>query len=116
MGSGLFDEYDEDLWQDSHWGQHWVEPTSPASAGPTSATPAHATGAGDHAAHETLNAAGSRARERSIDGTDPTDVVAHLDDQDLEDLASMLYARLQTRLRRDLIVDRERSGFLTDFR
>ena len=56
------------------------------------------------------------ARERAISGTDPTDVVAHLDDQDLEDLATMLFDRLQTRLRRDLIIDRERSGFLTDFR
>jgi len=43
-------------------------------------------------------------------------MVAHLDDQDLEDLATLLFDRLQTRLRRDLIVDRERTGFLTDFR
>ena len=68
------------------------------------------------AAHHDLAAPGSRPRERSVDGTDPTDMVAHLDDQDLEDLATLLFDRLQTRLRRDLIVDRERTGFLTDFR
>ena len=68
------------------------------------------------ATHHDLAGTGTRPRERSIDGTDPTDVIAHLDDQDLEDLATMLFERLQTRLRRDLIVDRERSGFLTDFR
>ena len=49
------------------------------------------------AAHHDLAAPGTRPRERSIDGTDPTDIVAHLDDQDLEDLATLLFDRLQTR-------------------
>ena len=43
-------------------------------------------------------------------------LIAQLADEDLEDLASLLYGRLVTRLRRDLIVDRERAGLLTDFR
>jgi Domain of unknown function (DUF4157) len=137
----VFSHHDEDLSRDSHFGQHLV-PAQPAttSTAATPATPvtpaagavpavqAHempavagvaaavAGGAQSAATHHDLMAAGTRPRERSIDGTDPTDVIAHLDDQDLEDLASLLFDRLQTRLRRDLIVDRERSGFLTDFR
>jgi hypothetical protein len=136
----ILSRYDADYTHDSHWGQHEVPatPATPATT-PTAATPttptggapvpavqaavastevAAATAAVAHAAatHHDLAGAGTRPRERSIDGTDPTDIIAHLDDQDLEDLATMLFDRLQTRLRRDLIVDRERSGFLTDFR
>jgi hypothetical protein len=59
---------------------------------------------------------GSRGREREVPGADPTDVLAHLDDHDVEALASMLYGRIVTRFRRQLLIDRERSGFLTDFR
>jgi hypothetical protein len=98
-------------------------PTGAAPAALAHDTPAVATaaaavagGAQAAATHHDLAATGTRPRERSIDGTDPTDVIAHLDDQDLEDLATLLFDRLQTRLRRDLIVDRERTGFLTDFR
>jgi Domain of unknown function (DUF4157) len=43
-------------------------------------------------------------------------VLAQLADEDVEDLANLLYNRLIIRLRRDLIVDRERAGLLTDFR
>jgi hypothetical protein len=35
---------------------------------------------------------------------------------DLDDLATRLYERLRSRLRRELLVDRERAGLLTDFR
>ena len=135
----ILSRYDADYTHDSHWGQHEVPatPATPATT-PTAATPttpaggaavpavqaavasteaATATAAVATAAtHHDLAGTGTRPRERSIDGTDPTDVIAHLDDQDLEDLATMLFERLQTRLRRDLIVDRERTGFLTDFR
>jgi hypothetical protein len=133
---------DVDLFHDSTFGMHKVPaqpattptatpPATPApgvgAPTPTVVTPetpavtatgvAVAAGAAAAAAtHHELAAAGTKARERSIDGTDPTDMIAHLDDQDLEDLAALLFDRLQTRLRRDLIVDRERSGFLTDFR
>jgi hypothetical protein len=135
LTGSLFAAYDEDLSKDAHFNQQWIEPT--ARAATTAATAATAAGAATPAtttaltaqqtgaaagavaaqgAHHELDTAGTRARERAISGTDPTDVVAHLDDQDLEDLATMLFERLQTRLRRDLIIDRERSGFLTDFR
>ncbi|GAA4425691.1 hypothetical protein GCM10023148_28660 [Actinokineospora soli] len=39
-----------------------------------------------------------------------------LDRVDLEDLTNRLYDRLRGRLRLELLVDRERAGFLTDFR
>jgi hypothetical protein len=57
-----------------------------------------------------------RARERSGLGDDVTDVLSNLDEADIEQLATLLYSRLRTRLRRELLVDRERTGFLTDFR
>ncbi len=38
------------------------------------------------------------------------------DDEDLEELARRLYERLRHRLRRELLLDRERSGFLVDSR
>jgi hypothetical protein len=138
LTGNLFAAYDQDLSKDAHFTQHWVEPAArgavaagtaalaagaatPATTAATTAATTQPTGAAAGAAvaqgaHHELDAPGTRARERAISGTDPTDVVSHLDDQDLEDLATMLFERLQTRLRRDLIIDRERSGFLTDFR
>jgi hypothetical protein len=68
------------------------------------------------AAHALHGERGSRGREREVPGADPTDVLAHLDDHDVEALASMLYGRMVTRFRKQLLIDRERSGFLTDFR
>ena len=35
---------------------------------------------------------------------------------DLDQVAGALYDRLRTRLRRELLIDRERAGLLTDFR
>jgi hypothetical protein len=121
---------DEDYFHDTRFGMHAVPPQAPTpqAAGAVPTAQAHETPAVANAgaavaggvqaamSHHQLEAVGTRPRERTIDGTDPTDIVAHLDDQDLEDLATLLFDRLQTRLRRDLIVDRERTGFLTDFR
>ena len=45
-----------------------------------------------------------------------SNVVDQLEDEDVEELANLLYSRLVTRLRRELIIDRERAGLLTDFR
>jgi hypothetical protein len=39
-----------------------------------------------------------------------------IDDLDLEELSARLYGRLRSRLRLELLVDRERSGRLTDYR
>ena len=130
MVAPVLSAFDQDYAKDAHFGQHQVasqaaitptaaHPPAPAGTGTPAvqaqAAPAIATQA-TAAPHHDLAAPGSRPRERSVEGTDPTDMVAHLDDQDLEDLATLLFDRLQTRLRRDLIVDRERTGFLTDFR
>jgi hypothetical protein len=38
------------------------------------------------------------------------------DDLDLDELAGRLYDRLRSRLRMELLLDRERAGMLTDFR
>jgi hypothetical protein len=53
-------------------------------------------------------------------GTEPathTAVLPHeLDSSHLEELTQRIYDRLRSRLRTDLLVDRERAGLLTDFR
>jgi hypothetical protein len=57
------------------------------------------------------------ARETAeASSTEVSRLLDHLDDEDVEDLATLLYSRLVTRLRQDLIIDRERAGLLTDFR
>lgn len=45
-----------------------------------------------------------------------SDPATDFDEPDLEELATKIYDRLRSRLRRELIVDRERAGLLTDFR
>jgi hypothetical protein len=51
-------------------------------------------------------------------GTTATPAHHHVDinDLDLEELSARLYSRLRSRLRLELLVDRERSGQLTDYR
>lgn len=50
-------------------------------------------------------------------GTDPgQDEIIDLDRIDLDLLSARLYDRLRSRLRMELLVDRERAGLLTDFR
>jgi hypothetical protein len=39
-----------------------------------------------------------------------------INDLDLDDLSARLYSRLRSRLRLELLVDRERAGQLTDYR
>jgi hypothetical protein len=55
--------------------------------------------------------AANRAGEEADD-----DLTFGLDETDLDELALRLYDRLRSRLRRELLVDRERAGLLTDFR
>jgi hypothetical protein len=37
-------------------------------------------------------------------------------DTDMDELAGKLYEKIRTRLKSELLVDRERAGFLTDLR
>jgi len=46
----------------------------------------------------------------------PSNVDVDLDHVDMEELSTRLYDRLRTRLRLELLVDRERAGLLSDFR
>jgi hypothetical protein len=59
---------------------------------------------------------GRRAGERDVHEPRADDPLSRLDAQDLEDLTDLLYGRVRTRLRRELLIDRERAGLLTDFR
>ncbi|SDH80499.1 protein of unknown function [Actinokineospora alba] len=56
--------------------------------------------------------AGTGAADMHGSEEEPVD----LDRVDLEDLTARLYDRVRSRLRLELLVDRERSGWLTDFR
>jgi uncharacterized protein DUF4157 len=49
-------------------------------------------------------------------GNHDRDSGSAMDDADLDELATRLYDRLRSRLRTELLVDRERAGLLTDFR
>lgn len=48
--------------------------------------------------------------------TDPSDQPIEIERLDLEQLTARLYDRLRTRIRMELLIDRERAGLLTDFR
>jgi hypothetical protein len=56
----------------------------------------------------------SGAGQRDMHGSEEEPV--DLDRVDMEDLTARLYDRVRSRLRLELLVDRERSGLLTDFR
>jgi hypothetical protein len=76
------------------------------------------TGAAPGTAAATLVAAhpGDHHTVGSQSQADDGDTLIDLDDIDMDDLAVRLYDRLRSRLRRELLVDRERAGLLTDFR
>jgi hypothetical protein len=80
------------------------EPGSSASAHHTAAV----AGAGTAGSHEATRHEGhvGPSGHETID-------LEHLD---LDDLSSRIYSRLRSKLRLELLVDRERAGFLTDFR
>jgi hypothetical protein len=48
--------------------------------------------------------------------TDPSDQPIEVERLDLDQLAARIYDRLRTRIRMELLIDRERAGLLTDFR
>ncbi|OLF16057.1 eCIS core domain-containing protein [Actinophytocola xanthii] len=48
--------------------------------------------------------------------TDPSDRPIEVERLDLDQLAARIYDRLRTRIRMELLIDRERAGLLTDFR
>lgn len=83
-------------------------------------SPTAATGtAAPHGSAGTVPA-GSQTAATSAHSTTPlpssTQGNINLDHMDIEDLTSRIYDRLRTRLRTELLVDRERAGLLTDFR
>lgn len=54
--------------------------------------------------------------DEDTDTQDRDNAVSSMDDAELDELATRLYDRLRSRLRTELLVDRERAGLLTDFR
>jgi hypothetical protein len=49
-------------------------------------------------------------------GAAPASSASHANETDMDELAGRLYDRIRTRLKSELLVDRERAGFLTDLR
>ena len=86
---------------------------SPAGAGPAadlSAAPAHATSS---SAGPSATGPAQRAPANGPGG-EPDGARKTHTEQELEDLAGQLYARIGRQLRRELLVDRERAGFAMD--
>jgi hypothetical protein len=63
-----------------------------------------------------VSASGASAVGSAI-GSVASAVGSHKDpERDMDELAGKLYDRIRTRLKSELLVDRERAGFLTDLR
>jgi len=86
----------------------------PAGAGHAGTDAAHG-GAAGHGAAGAAGAAGSQGAAGHPGGEHGAREV-DVDDLDMDELATRLFDRLRTRLRREFLIDRERAGLLTDFR
>ncbi len=78
-----------------------------------------ATHSADQGSHTFAGADGHAGHLRTIADADESfegEQSIDIDDIDLDELAVRLYDRLRSQLRRELLVDRERAGLLTDFR
>jgi hypothetical protein len=78
------------------------------------ASPAH----GDPAQRSARSSASSASLSSAAadGGGSPAAAAKPADDEELEELARKLYERLRLRLKRELLLDRERGGFLADSR
>ncbi len=95
--------------------QHY---TPPEPAAPTTAvTGSGTTGTGATAGAASATAAAQAvAAQRASAQTQPADAPVDIDRLDMEELSTRIYSRLRSRLRQELLVDRERAGLLTDYR
>jgi hypothetical protein len=81
--------------------------------------PAHQDQSHQQGQQGTQSGQGHQARLRSLSDEDQEsegETSLDLDERELDELTKLLYDRLRSRLRRELLVDRERAGLLTDFR
>ncbi len=95
--------------------RHAAPAAAAVTAGTTEGATAGATeGATEHATHGTqpIGARGTGQASFGPSGHEQLDL-EHLD---LDELSAQLYERVRRQLRLELLVDRERSGLLTDFR
>jgi hypothetical protein len=96
------------------WGMDAAQLThtdSPAASAATPATPA--------ARPESPAAHADQGHVAAADQSHPEHAehkAVDTDDLDLEELTARLYDRIRSRLRRELLLDRERAGLLSDFR
>jgi hypothetical protein len=59
----------------------------------------------------------AEAPAAAIEAAEAAAAPGHRDEQErMEDLAAKLYDHIRVKLRNELLVDRERAGFLTDLR
>ena len=95
-------------------------PAPPAKPAPTTAGAAADLSAGGpaHASSSPAHAATGSAQRAPTNGGGAESGAGRTShsEQELEDLASQLYARIGRQLRRELMVDRERAGFAMDLR
>jgi hypothetical protein len=111
---GLDEKVERGLHAEIHPG-HDAAAATPAAAGTPAAHPdtAHADAAHADPAHP--DAAHAAATHSSSAATETVDHIVG-DPYALDELATRLYPNIRTRLRQELLIDRERAGLLADFR
>ena len=96
--------------------QHYTPPEPPATTSPATTGTGTTTATGTTGTAATAAAAQALAAQRASAQTDPADAPVDIDRLDMEELSVRIYSRLRSRLRQELLVDRERAGLLTDYR
>ena len=92
---------------------------APADGHGSSTSRAADTSSADQGAAGVMRATAAEApqpTQRAVDAPVTAPSMPQRSEEDLDDLARQLYGRLRGRLRRELLVDRERAGMVTDLR
>jgi hypothetical protein len=118
---GFDSAFERSLHQDIHPGQDGTHPgTGGGGAGAGAHDAAHPAAHATDAAHPATGAAGAHgdAHAAGHAGSAAHESVDHIvsDPYALDELANRLYPNIRTRLRQELLIDRERAGLLADFR
>jgi hypothetical protein len=116
-----FDQHFEQGLHDQVTPAHTAAAATPAAHGATDAAHPGAAHAGAHSdpAHpDAAHAAGAHGAAGTPSSTAALQTVEGIvgDPYSLDELASRIYPNIRTRLRQELLIDRERAGLLADFR
>jgi len=117
FGSVLgFDQHFEQSLHQQVTPEHAPAATAPAAHGGTDTAHPAAAHAGAHP--DAAHAAGAHGAAATPSSTAALQTVESIvgDPYSLDELANRIYPNIRTRLRQELLIDRERAGLLADFR